>query len=491
MDNNAFEGKIRVFPSSILPRTKDIATEMINNLALEDAFFICNTGDIIQKHLEWKKCLPRVKPFYAVKCNDNEHVLRTLAGLGTGFDCASKVEMSKVVGLGVSPSDIIYANPAKPASHIRAAKTFGIATMTFDNETELYKIKHLYPDARLVIRIRCDAENAQCPLGMKFGVSVPEAPHLLAVAKELGLNVVGVSFHVGSGCRDPPVFNRAIASARWIFNAAREFGYNFTLLDIGGGFPGNRGTSIQAIGDVVNASLDDFFPEGCGVDIIAEPGRYYVASAFTLMTQVHSIREVQTESGTNFMYYINDGVYGSFNCILYDHAVVFPETLMESSGELFDCSIWGPTCDGFDQVCQEAILPKLEHGDWLVFNNMGAYTVAAAGTFNGFPVPKVHCVADADTWDVLKKFMGEENFAIENVPRFMKAGVGCNRDAVGWGSDVTPIIDSNNINVVEQLQNNRNRKLSKPQNGVNENGSKYSFGENGNCNGGLFIEFSG
>jgi hypothetical protein len=133
----------------------------------------------------------------------------------------------------------------------------------------------------------------------------------------------------------------------------------------------------------------------------------------------------------------------------------------------------------------------MEHGDWLVFNNMGAYTVAAAGTFNGFPVPKVHCVADVNTWDVLKKFMAEENFAIENVPRFMKAGVGCNRDAVGWGSDVTPIIiDSNNINVVEQLQNNRNRKMSIQQ-VANENGpNKYSFGENGNCNGGIFIEFS-
>lgn len=101
---------------------------------------------------------------------------------------------------------------------------------------------------RLVVRIRCDAENAQCPLGMKFGVSVLEATQLLNVAKALDLDVVGVSFHVGSGCRDPPVFLRAIASARVLFDyAADKLGYDFNLLDIGGGFPGNTGTSIAEV----------------------------------------------------------------------------------------------------------------------------------------------------------------------------------------------------------------------------------------------------
>lgn len=83
---------------------------------------------------------------------------------------------------------------------------------------------------------------------MKFGVTVREATDLLNVAKDLNLDVVGVSFHVGSGCGDPPVFMRAIASARLLFDyAARELGYDFNLLDIGGGFPGNVGTSISEV----------------------------------------------------------------------------------------------------------------------------------------------------------------------------------------------------------------------------------------------------
>lgn len=420
-----------------------VKNRLLDDTTFEDAFFICNLGEIIRKNQQWKECMPRIKPFYAVKCNDDENVLRVLSGLGTGFDCASKNEMKKVLELGVDPSDIIFANPAKQASHIRAAADLGVKTMTFDNQNELQKMKTLHPDANLVIRIRCDAELAQCQLGMKFGVLVEEAPVLLAVAKELGLNVIGVSFHVGSGCMDPPVFRRAISSASWLFKIALELGYNFTLLDIGGGFPGNTGTSITEIGKIVNESLDLYFPvDGCGsgVEIIAEPGRFYVASAFTLCTQIHSKREVKSavggeeEASKSFMYYINDGVYGSFNSILYDHAVVNPETLQDvhTSDKKFVSSIWGPTCDGLDQVCSSVLLPELSLGDWLVFSDMGAYTIVAAGTFNGFPVAKVQYVATKDAWNTLKEFMDEDNFVPENVPRFMKAGIGANRDAVGW-----------------------------------------------------------
>lgn len=171
-----------------------------------------------------------------------------LAALGTNFDCASKGEINKVLSVGVSPDRIIFANPAKPASHIRHAASIGVSRMTFDNEAELHKVKNLYPNAKMVIRIRCDATDAQCPLGMKFGCdAINEAPHLLQLAHSLDIDVVGVSFHVGSGCREPSVFKRAIATAREVFDYAATLGYNFELLDLGGGYPGGHGTSIDEV----------------------------------------------------------------------------------------------------------------------------------------------------------------------------------------------------------------------------------------------------
>lgn len=398
----------------------------------EDAFYVCDIGEIVQKHKLWKLAMPRVDPHYAVKCNDSLTVIETLAALGTGFDCASKGEINKVLDLGVDPSRIIFANPAKPISHIRHAATVGIDTMTFDNESELHKVKNLFPNAKLVIRIRCDDPQAQCQLGMKFGCDhLTEAPKLLHTAKELGLNVIGVSFHVGSGCSNPAIFRLAISYARQVFDYATTLGYDFNLLDIGGGFPGLRGTSIDKIAEVVNGALDDFFPDP-SVHVIAEPGRYYVASAYTLACNIHSVRRVETKDPVTGnlvarnMYYINDGVYGSFNCMLYDHQQVTPLPLKECNGsKLYPSSVWGPTCDGLDQVSEDVLLPEMKIGDWLVFEDMGAYTLPVASHFNGFPIPKVHVVADESVWMLLKDMLplSEDHFVIGNTPSNLRLGL--------------------------------------------------------------------
>ncbi|XP_059480842.1 ornithine decarboxylase-like isoform X2 [Neocloeon triangulifer] len=394
----------------------------------EEAFYVLDIGDIVRKHKEWKLKLPKVEPHYAVKCNDSMMVLEVLNSLGTSFDCASKAEIAKVLQLGADPGKIIFANPVKQASHVRYAANTGVTTMTFDNETELHKIKSLYPSAKLVIRIRCDATAAQCPLGMKFGVEVDEAPSLLEAAYALGLDVIGVSFHVGSGCSDAPVFNRAIRAAKDLFEDAKRIGFDFSLLDIGGGFPGNKGSSIDKIADVVNSALDEYFPDECGVRVIAEPGRFYVASAYTLATLIHSKRQVKNEGGTySYMYYINDGVYGSFNCLLYDHAVVTPIPLKDTVNMKKQAlgTIWGPTCDGLDQVTGPLMLPEMEIGEWFVFQNMGAYTLPVASTFNGMPVPKVHAVANESTILMLRDMcnLNKDEFGTSNLSNDLLAGL--------------------------------------------------------------------
>lgn len=391
----------------------DVIRDVANSGVQEEAFYVLDVGDIVRKHKEWKLKLPRVAPFYAVKCNDNRTVLETLAALGASFDCASKSEIAKVLDLGVDTERIIFANPAKQMSHIRYASDVNVRAMTFDNETELYKVKQAHPTAKMVLRIRCDAKKVQCPLGIKFGAFPKDAPRLMALAAELGVDLVGISFHVGSGCGEPEVFDRCISIGRELFDLAKQYGYNMTLLDLGGGYPGNRGSSISQIADIVNAALDRHFPEGCGVDIIAEPGRYYVASAFTLATRIHGRRELVSENeGTSYFYYINDGVYGSFNCMLYDHAEVAPILMEPRPGPDFASHIWGPTCDGLDRVAANYPLPLMDVGDWIVWENMGAYTLAAAGCFNGFPVPKVVSVVLPHTWLYLKDLMPEGSFVL-------------------------------------------------------------------------------
>ncbi len=267
--------------------------------------------------------------------------------------------------------------------------------MTFDNADELYKTKQLFPDAELFLRIATDDSASLCRLSLKFGAPLDSTQGLLDLAKELDLNVVGVSFHVGSGASDPEAFTKAVQDARLVFDQAAEVGFEMHTLDVGGGFTGD---TFETMADVLSQALDDYFPPN--IRIIGEPGRYYVASAFTLACNVIARRTVTERlAADSFMLYLNDGVYGNFSSIMFDHQNPVPLILKNGdkflyekenssaypSEELTTYSVWGPTCDGIDCISASCTFPQiLDVGDWIYFKEMGAYTKCSATRFNGF-----------------------------------------------------------------------------------------------------------
>ncbi|KIJ11499.1 ornithine decarboxylase [Paxillus involutus ATCC 200175] len=374
----------------------------------EKAFFVADLSEVYRQHQRWLKCLPEIEPHYAIKCNPDPYVLRLLASLGAGFDCASNGEIAQVLNIGgIDPSRILYANPCKATSFIRNAAKMGVDKMTFDNADELYKIARAHPGAKLIVRILADDSKSICRFGVKFGAPLEVVPGLLMKARELHLDVIGVSFHVGSGCYDPTIYEDAIKRAREAFDMGLQAGYTFSLLDVGGGFEDAR---LEAAASVLKCAINQYFPDRSGIRLIAEPGRYYVSRAFSLATNIiarrasmaeNSLEAVSTSgSGSDapsVMYYINDGVYGAFNCILFDHQVVEPYVLsmnrsfhVSGSEPVSLSSVWGPTCDSMDCVCKAVMLPSgLQVGDWLGFNDMGAYTICAASQFNGFELSDV------------------------------------------------------------------------------------------------------
>jgi len=321
-----------------------------------------------------------------VKCNPNPEVIRLLAALGTGFDCASKAEIDEVLNAGVDPSRIIYAQPCKTKSYVRHAAQQGVKQMTFDNSDELYKTKALFPDAELYLRILTDDSSSLCRLSLKFGASLDCAEELLQLAKSLDLNVVGVSFHVGSGASDPQSFVKAVQDSRTVFDQAAAIGYDLKTLDVGGGFSGD---TFEEMAAVLSEILDEYFPPH--IRIIGEPGRYYVASAFTVACNIIARRDIRDSvtGETAYMLYLNDGVYGNFSSIIFDHQNPVPQILAaknkEVKGNGVEYSLWGPTCDGIDRITESCVFDTvLDVGDWLYFEEMGAYTKCSATRFNGF-----------------------------------------------------------------------------------------------------------
>lgn len=256
--------------------------------------------------------------------------------------------------------------------------------MTFDNADELHKIKSNFPDADLVLRILTDDSSSMCRLSVKFGADLNTAFDLLQLAKDLGLNVVGVSFHVGSGASDSSSFNNSIQDARAVFDKGEKLGFDMKLLDIGGGFVYD---TFESFATTINEALNNYFPPH--VRVIGEPGRYYVSNAFTLAANVIARREVagNLPNEKSYMLYLNDGVYGNFSNIIFDHQSPIPQVLHSESisNQKMEYSIWGPTCDGIDVITDSVYLSgALDIGDWLFFENMGAYTKCSATRFNGF-----------------------------------------------------------------------------------------------------------
>ncbi|XP_049925253.1 ornithine decarboxylase-like [Epinephelus moara] len=207
-------------------------------------------------------------------------------------------------------------------------------------------------------------------------------------------------------------------------------GFQMTLLDIGGGFSGRDDFQVkfEECSEVINGALDEFFPPDSGVQIIAEPGRYYVETAFTLAANVIAKRVILDDTDERsdaeenspdrmMMYYINDGVYGSLNCLINDaaHTKVEPyiQRAVESSEQRYCSVIWGPTCDSIDKVTDSCWIPELHVGDWLLIDNMGAYSVALSSDFNGFEKAHIYPVMTAETWHALHR--PDKSYALKSV----------------------------------------------------------------------------
>uniref|UniRef100_A0A182QNA9 ornithine decarboxylase n=1 Tax=Anopheles farauti TaxID=69004 RepID=A0A182QNA9_9DIPT len=392
---------------------------VIGSETREHPLHLLDLDDVVRKHLIWLRRMPRVVPYYAVKCNDDPAILATLAALGTGFDCASEAEIRAILALGVAPERIIFAHPIKSVQALAFAKAHGVRRMTFDNEGELEKVAREYPEAELVLRIRHDSDRVLIALGKKFGCDARgDGRRLVARAKELGVAIVGVSFHVGCGSLDADCFYDAIASARSVFDYAREeLGVRMSLLDVGGGFPGDNDKPIDEYAAAVSRGLAEFFPPEAGeVSVLGEPGRFYAGSAVTLLTTIHGKKVVRDAGGSvqQMMYYINDGVFGTLFDWLSLRAIndlkrAVPLVRRERALErTFPTTIWGPTCDSTDIVCEDVDFPEHQIGDYIVFENLGAYGMPFATNFNGFPKPSVEVYVKERTWTMLRSIADED-----------------------------------------------------------------------------------
>jgi ornithine decarboxylase len=332
-----------------------------------------------------RAALPGVALYYALKPLPQPAVVAELRDLGAGFDLATTGEIRLVKAAGVAAGRCIHTHPIKTDADIRAALRFGITTFVVDNPDEIRKFRHHRGRARLLLRLSFRDPTAVVDLSRKFGCEPAAAMTLLELARSLGISVRGFSFHVGSQVAEPRKYVEAIGVCAELIAQARAAGLApLDLLDIGGGFPiayGDRRLPIRAFCAPIRRALRQL---PAGIRVIAEPGRFIAGPAGTAVATVVG----RAQRAGRWWYYLDDGLYGSYNGQLYDHAR-YPISVPGRKGVAYPSVLAGPTCDSIDVVREDIPLPELQIGDLVIGRMMGAYTACSASDFNFIPRARV------------------------------------------------------------------------------------------------------
>jgi ornithine decarboxylase len=353
--------------------------------------FVVDHDALRRNYATFKKHLPRVQAYYAVKANPDPAIVKTLYKAGASFDVASMPEF-KIVHEYIKDmparqrqdwiwDKIIYANPIKANETLQELDQYR-PLVTYDNYEEIKKIKKYAPQAGLALRLKVPNTGAMVELSSKFGAAPGEAVELILAADKMGLVVEGLSFHVGSQTTNFQNYVQAINLAANIFREARSRGYTkMNLLDIGGGFPAPYDATVKPfreLAKILNREIDRLFPKD--IQVLAEPGRFMVATAGIAVSKIigKAVRDGK------LCYYINDGVYHTFSGVIFDHCHYHLKAFRKGPAQI--CSVFGPTCDALDVVSMAEELPAdLELGDLLYSENIGAYSAASSTYFNCFP----------------------------------------------------------------------------------------------------------
>ena len=353
----------------------------------------------------WKQTLPQVRPYYAIKCNQDAMLMRWLADTGAGFDCASGTELMKAASLFKTKQEFqaasIFANPCKPHRDLQFAADLESGPTVVDSVEEIEKLHNVKWKQGALIRIAVDDQGSKMPFSKKFGASITDIQKIKDAALALKQDIRGISFHVGSGCLEPLQYSKAIQLSLLNLQGLP----NATTVDIGGGFEANPKLFHQAT-HYIQESIKSV-PPSLKIDWIAEPGRFMATEFQDLFVPV--IGKKPAGDGNGWRYTLDESLYGQFSCIPFDRYtpkwVRIRMKHREAARKRTKGTLFGRTCDSVDMIAQSDSMEELEVGDWLWFPHMGAYTSVTATEFNGFPKPKIHYTDESLPYTI---YMGAE-----------------------------------------------------------------------------------
>lgn len=330
---------------------------------------------------------PNITTFYSMKANSAPELLREINMLGIAFEVSSEEELKILLAEGIPVEKIITSNPVKSNDFVLFASQHGIHQFVADSIDELHKLAKLAQNCEVIIRIVTDNSESGWPLDEKYGVEPIEALKLLLTARDLGLQPSGLTFHVGSQCRGLSSWKNALVTSANIWKQAQLKGIELKTLNLGGGFPAAHDEGVPSVPEIMDLILDStqtLFPDG--VSLMAEPGRGLVGNTGVLVASVIGKSHRQDK---NWLY-LDVGVFNGLMETVGGISYSFTPKENSENQPVKNWVLAGPSCDSFDIIGRDILLPELFIGDQILIYPGGAYTTAYASNFNGMSIPKTY-----------------------------------------------------------------------------------------------------
>lgn len=359
--------------------------------------FYCYSHATLARHYTvFAESLASLSPkiCFAVKANGNVAVLAALARLGAGADVVSMGEIMLARRAGILPENIVFSGVGKTAEEMAHALREGIFQFNVESEPELRLLSHVADSlgarARIALRVNPDVTpgtHAKISTGQKeskFGVPMRQAADLYSLARGLpGVEVQGVSVHIGSQLTDLTPFAEAFSRVRSLVEELRAAGHPIRTVDFGGGLGipyGREDPPLpSAYAQVVKNAV-----AGLEAEYIFEPGRVLVGNAGILVSRVIYVKEPPAGGGKRFVI-LDAGMNDLIRPTLYEaHHEIIPA--LAPTGDAREADVVGPVCETGDSFAEGRLLPPVSAGDLLVIRSAGAYGAAMACTYNARPL---------------------------------------------------------------------------------------------------------
>jgi diaminopimelate decarboxylase len=346
---------------------------------------------------------------YAIKANATLGIVRLMRALGAGADANSGGELEVALRAGYTAPEVVFTGVGKTGAELERAIGLGVAAINAESPGEMDRIAAIAAAqgvrANVAVRVNPDIDAGSHPhistghRATKFGMSMADAAALIReMASRPALRVVGLHVHIGSQITRPEPLERAACAVADLARQLMADRIELQHLDVGGGLgiAYEPGQTVVDVRDYASAVLRAVRPTG--LTLLLEPGRWLVAPAGVLVTEVVDTkaqgadgRFVVVDAGMTEL--LRPALYGAYHHI---------EPADDIAGAPIRTDVVGPVCETSDTLGRDRQLPPVDVGDLLVVRDTGAYGSVMASNYNR-RLAAAEVLVDENGWRLIRR----------------------------------------------------------------------------------------